>query len=460
MSGLNVFGRVSPRMGARQAAEVVGAARKTSRGQYGTGTVICDWQSNGSIGSPSGSTGATAALDMSVLFNGQPTMKYTMGAVGTFQCTWTFSTPVTVAQLKTMQFPFRISRNSDNSGGQIFNSANIWLNVSSGGTVRHSLYASGRRPNTFFTLSAAAGGTTNGWAFGAPVTTTTDLDADAATISGINLVISVGAEEVGESVWLGPITANRRNEGIVVIALDGQYSSQDRWILPMLESQGLRGTMFLHHSAVGDSGYMTYAQINRAFSVGHEIGHHTYGATIGNGYSDTSQYPARANIYADIAAGVQNLRARGYINGPLVATHGGSVMPYTTTVANQRQLDVVSAYQDAGMQAILAGTYPGGVYNRLQPTGHGDIDPYCCVGAVQITNTTTPANITDIIDAARERGELAVIKCHRSVVATPSALEMTNADMLTWITYLGQQVRAGGVLNMTFGETMRHVGAI
>ena len=80
-------------------------------------------------------------------------------------------------------------------------------------------------------------------------------------------------------------------------------------------------------------------------------------------------------------------------------------------------------------------------------------------GAIQITNTDSATTITNIIDRARDRGEWAIIKIHRSVVSAPSSLEMLNSNFDTWISYLGAEVSKGSVDCSPFGEAFDKLSA-
>lgn len=71
-----------------------------------------------------------------------------------------------------------------------------------------------------------------------------------------------------------------------------------------------------------------------------------------------------------------------------------------------------------------------------------------------MTNTTTVDQVKAVIDAAEQRGELANIVLHRSVIdtATPGALEMSNSSLAQCLAYGAARERAGGLLNQTIDE--------
>jgi hypothetical protein len=441
-------------LAARSAASVASIGRRSS------GISVCDFFNNGTMGAPSGSTGATAVLDPLVTHNGKPMMRYTMGAAGTFQCTYTFASPVTIAQLKTLQVPVRVTRNTTDDGvSSVWGTATIWFNVSSGGRVQFPLNLSGVRPDGTTVFSMAPGNASQGWSFASGPTNTSAWDADTGTVSSINFVIVVNAaREEGLPIWLGEITMNARAQGVVCIDFDGPYSSAHRWMLPMLEAQGLVARLNLNHLNVGQSGYMTYPQIDRAYSAGHSCGSHMHTATLGNGYSAFSD---ESSIHADIAAGYASLAARGYDRDNYTHVRGGSVHDHSGVVPHTKQMMIQAAHARAGTKAIRYGSIIGGAFTRLQSiAAPGMVDPLNVQGAIQVTNTTTAADLTAVVDRARDRGEMAIITFHRSVVSAAGTLEILNSDFDTFAQYLGAEVRRGAVDNLTFGAALRMVGAI
>ena len=131
-------------------------------------------------------------------------------------------------------------------------------------------------------------------------TNTTDLDA--YSIYRVRLVIAVPGSVAGETVHVGAIRANGRAKPVVSIVLDGEYDSQQNYILPMLDAMGLRCSMAIQGNRVGIAGRMTLAQLNAAYANGHEIIHHSYDGTKVNGYANATDFPTQADIAADIAA--------------------------------------------------------------------------------------------------------------------------------------------------------------
>jgi len=424
------------------------------------GTTFCDWSTGGSI-AVSGSTGATAVLDNSVSIAGRPSLRITMGATGTLQVTFTFTTPATLAQLKTLQIPVRFSRNgTDNGATQVMAAPTLWLVGSSGSQWRYALATTGWRDSAWRVWSVAPGGTTQGWSFGGSPLPTDSSSMDADTIVSARLVYAVNAIDAGETLWLGPLTAGARRKGRVSVVMDGCYTSQDTNILPMMRAQGLRASLAVVNSLVGQSGSFGWSTLARHYSDGHNVLHHTYDATGGktNGYVNATDWPTAASITADVAAGFADLTTRGFTRGVGYGVWGYA-LPWAFATGKTRQDLVVNALKAGGLRAMRNGSVSGGPYTRLQSIAHADyVDPLSVQGAIQISSGNSAQDVKDVIDRARDRGEWGVITVHRSVVSTPGSLEMTNANFDDWISYLGAQVRLGGVDCTPFDEVCSSLG--
>ena len=417
------------------------------------GTLLTDWTTGGSL-SVTGSTGAVAVLDSAVMCAGRPMLRVTAGAAGTMTVSFTPTTPLTVAQLKSLQFPVRFTRNSTDDGAtQVFTNPTLWLVGTSGSRWQYSQSFGSWRSAATRTWSVAPGVAAQGWSFaGSPLpTSTTSMDTD--TIASVRLVYVVTAADAGESIWLGPITLGARRKGKISITMDGAYISQKNYILPMLRAAGLRASLALVNKAVGSTAaYMTWADVAQYYSDGHNVLHHSYDATRINGYVNATDWPTGASITADILAGFADMTSRGFTRGNGYAVWGYSP-PWAFSVGKARQDLVTNAVKAAGVKAMRESAVPGGALSRLQSIAHLDyIDPLCIQGAIQPTSTNVAADITAVVDAARDRGEWGVITLHRSVVSAPASLEMLNSELDAAISYLATEVRRGTVDCTPFDE--------
>jgi hypothetical protein len=427
------------------------------------GTLVCDWNTNGTLSLVSSNGGGEAvAVDSTVTCDGLPMCKATCGSTGTFIAQFVFTEAVTLAQMQSLQIPIRVSQNQSVFGGT--GMAQIWLFDDATGTrqwrLATSLNMSRARNGQTHILSFGPGASADGWAFGGSSAPTNTSDLDAYTINRIRIVIAVPGSVAGEAVWFGPIRANARRKPVVSIVLDGQYASQHQYILPMLEAQGLRCSLALQHSLIGSGGRMTEAQITRAYGAGHECIHHTYDGSKTAGYQSASDWADAAAITTDIQTGIAYQRARSWTRGIGYAVHGGTTHPFSGAVSAARQAIVVAGYQNAGTIAIRAGEGFGTApVKRLQNGSRPDnVDPYSIQGALQWTSTDDAADLAVPITSAKARGEWAIFTGHRSVISGASTLEILNSDCLTWVQALADDVRAGKVLCLPFSEACQYYG--
>lgn len=434
-------------------------------GSSSAGTPICDWQpAGGTLSLVSSNGGGEAiALDPTVLCDGLPMARVTCGNTGTLVAQYVFSAPITLAQMQSLQIPIRVSQNNAVFGGT--GPVQIWLWDDLTGTrqwrLSTSLNMSRARPGATHVLSFGPGVAADGWAFGGTSAPTNTSDMDAYTIDRIRIVIAVPGSVAGEAAWLGPIRANSRRRSVVSIVLDGQYASQHQYLLPMIEAQGLRCSLALQYSLIGaDAGRMTAAQLDRAYAAGHELIHHVYDGSKSSGYANAGEWPTAATITADINAGQEYMRVRAWTRGLGYMVHGGSVTPYAGNVTAARQQIVTAGLLAAGIKGARVGDGLGTApLKRLQSTAlPSAVDPLTIQGALQWTSTDNAAALAVPLTSAKARGEWAIYTGHRSVISTPGSLEITNADALTWLQALGDDVRTGKVLCLPFGEACRYYG--
>lgn len=429
--------------------------RRVSMGgntHIGPGTQLIDWATSGTL-SLASANGAPEAvtLDTSVTYRGQATQRLTLKAGTTYQSNLALSSSITMAKIRTLQVPIRFSSNAGFGAG--VNHVQLWFYDSTlGKQIRTIIDTATLTPGEWHVVSLAAGGATEGWAFGGGWTNSSDIDAE--TVPRVRVVIVAPAGSDGVNIWLGPITMNARSRGIVSIVADGQYSSQHSYIRPMVDGLGMRMSLAIQSGAVGDSGRMTAAQLGAAYSAGHEIIVHSADKTKGGDYANGTKWADAAAIQADIVACRGYIEAAGWVRGARYAVHGGT-LPWNSTVSDARQAEVLAAYRAAGIRAIRKSS---GVYKRLQSIALPS-DPYLVQGAIQVTSTDVAQDIQDVCDRAEQRGEWGVITLHRSVLdsATPGALEMRNGLLNTALEYIAGRARLGAVDVLPFGEAAARV---
>lgn len=428
------------------------------------GTLLTDWTNGTPTLASSNGGGEAISIDTSLLIDGIPSMRITLGNAGTYIADFVFTSPVTVAQLVSLQIPFRCSSNQ--TAFVFGNSPQVWLFTDATGTTQQfridsagqALSATYQRAGQTHIISMLPGAAGQGWSFSGTPLPTSSSDMDALTINRLRFVFAVPSGVAGEKCWFGPIRRNGRRKALVSIVLDGNYDSQDKFMLPMCEAQGIRVSLAPVHSGIGLANRMTYQQIDRAyFEGGHEVVHHTFDGNVKtNGYASSSDWPTLADVQGDIQAGQANQIARGWTRGLGYAVHA-MTHPFVPSVSAARQSLVSQAYANAGVKAIRAGLGRGN--GQLQPICNpGLIDPYTICGAKQATSSDNAAALTAVVTRAKAEGAWAIFTFHQSVVSSPGSLQVLNSDFQTFITALGDDMRTGAVIVAPFAHACTLVG--
>lgn len=433
-----------------------------NQGNAADGQVVCDWSS--ALGTLTGTTlptGASVALDT------DGSCKVTLGSgTGALFIDYVFSTAITLAQLVSLQIPVKYNSNTPSFSGSNRLEIELSDTVNPAAAVRRWRFQTGLdagrlRSGYWHTLSAAPGAASEGWTFAGSSAPTSTTDMDAQTIARVRLVLTVAASSDGQTVNIGTLRANGRRKPVLTQTLHGNYDSQHKFILPMLEAQGMRATLAISVSTIGSGGRMTAAQLDRAYAAGHEIVLRCYNDSIfGNGYSDAANFPTQASITADINAGWDYMRQRGWTRGIGYLNHGGSVHPFAATNTPARQAIVSAAMIDAGVKASSSGDHnAAGVLNRCQSVARPtNVDALDVLGALQWASTNASADLIAVATRAKARGEWGVITGHESVVSGAAGLQILNSDYFTAVQSWGDDVRSGRMLFLPFGEACRYYG--
>lgn len=428
------------------------------------GTPFTDWTDGTPSLVSSNGGGEAISLDSAVMIDGVPSLRITLGNAGVFIADFIFSAPHVNAAMISLQIPFRCSSNQTAfvSG----NAPQLWLFTDATGATQQfridsagqALSATYQRANQTHIISMVPGSTQQGWSFSGTPLPTTSADMDALTINRLRFVFAVPSGVAGESCWFGPIRRNGRRKAMVSIVMDGNYDSQAKYMLPMCEAQGIRASLALVHSGIGNANRMTYQQIDSAYqNGGHEVLHHTFDGNVKiNGYASASDWPGLSDVQTDISAGMSNQLARGWTRGLGYAVHA-MTHPFVPTVTAARQSLVAQAYANAGVKAIRASLGRGN--GQMQPICRPMlIDPYCICGAKQATNTDNAASLTAVVTRAKAAGEWAIFTFHRSVVSAPGSLEVLNSDFASFVASLGDDMRNGSVSVIPFSEACNVIG--
>lgn len=430
------------------------AVRRAVEGLPSLPAPFCDWTGNGVLTLTSANGGGEAvAVDPAVTFEGMPMVRCTLSS-GTFIANFELTTAVPVAKLRTLQVPIRFSSNGGFVTGS--NDLQLWLYDSTlGKRWQPQIPLATHQPGVTTVINVTAGAANQGWTFSGGPANTSELENEL--VKRVRIVLAVPAGASGVQVWVGPLRVNTRGpRGVIVWTLDGQYPSQHAYVLPMLESYGIRASLALVGSTIGTGGLMTSAQIDRWYGAGHEAIHHTYDGAKTGGYANVGQWASAAAIQADIETQWALFRSRGWLRGIGYGVHGFSY-PFDQSVAATRQAEVAAALRAAGMVAVRK-SVP--VYQRRQAIARsGWVAPFCVQGAQQLASTTVAADVTAGMDATARDGDLSIITVHESVIdsAVPAGLQVKNGDLETMVAKAAELERRGEVRNLLFSEAMAEV---
>lgn len=449
----NVLSKVNPTTG--RIKTIAGPIVLREGDDVMRGVQVIDW-SAGTFSKISAGAGESASLAQIAGENyAKCTVSTTAGAL--FGADLVLTEPVYIGQCETLQIPIYFDNNLvANLGSDVIQ---LWIYTAGTGTnVRPQIATSNLRPGEVNIVSFSRDSVIAG------ATPITQLDADR--IDKIRIYITSGSAPSAvadeRSFYIGPIRAGARRKGRVVWYLDGEYDSQHKYILPMMDRLGLRASMMLVNANLGQAGYMTESQVLSANDRGHMLGHHTFGSATG-GYGNSSQWPTEESIYNDIISSWSWLSARGANNG-IGHAAVGYVNYWTGSVSKSQSAAISSAMRRAGVKTLRRGgafmAAPGGV-GCLQSIADPRRAWTPMIGGRQVTSTTTVADLKAVIDAAEKRGELANILIHKSVLdsATPGSLEIKNGDLAQVLSYAADRERAGGILNQTIAEAYEDCSA-
>lgn len=279
---------------------------------------LCDWQTNGVLTLASANGGGEAiALDPAVTFEGQPMLRCTLSS-GTFIANFELTTAVPAAKLRTLQLPIRFSSNAGFVAGS--NDLQVWLYDSTlAKRWQPQIPLATHQPGVTTVINVAAGAANQGWTFSGGPANSSELDNEL--VKRVRVVLAVPAGAAGVQIWVGPLRVNTRGpRGVICWTMDGQYPSQNNYVLPMLESYGIRASLASVFSTIGTGGLMTAAQIDRWYANGHEVIHHTFDGSKTGGYANVGQWANSAAIQADYEAGLAYMRTRGWTRCTASAT--------------------------------------------------------------------------------------------------------------------------------------------
>jgi len=421
------------------------------RTERSPGGIFCDWQaSTGSLAMVSTDANDDVALDTAVTLDGLPCVKCTFSdaSTGTYIAAFTFTNAIQLKNFRTIQVPIKITNVLTAANVGISTAAfQVWLMLNGGDTIRLQCNFENIAPGGWHVFTFSRSSTETGqivYSGGAVIG-----DLDTTTITAVRIVQATLAASNAYPVWVGPLRVNARTPGHVSIVMDGAYISQYEIIKPLLDAYRFKTSLALVNSFIGSSAsYMTEAQIDQMYKEGHECIHHTFDGTKQNGYVNATDWTSAAAIANDINDQWEYFIDRGWVRGIGKAVNAWANWSVAGTSDARKRL-VYDAMRLAGVECSRAST---NLYTEQMQLGYKPPDPFHLRGAVQITSTTTAADIQTIIDQAETDGTWAIITIHRAVTSGPGSLEMTTANFETWLAYLAARVATGNLVVAPLGE--------
>lgn len=380
---------------------------------------------------------------------GIPMVKCTLPSVAaaTYQADYTLTTPIYIGAFSSIQIPFWFS---DNTAAQINPAGYVQIHLYSeagGAVVKTLIKLDYQEPGV---LQVESIGRDCAYSGSYPLSV-----IDSGRITKIRIQIVTGTAPAGAVVMIGrPVMNQKRSKGAFTVWLDGEYASQQQYLLPILDAFDLKANIAItNKNVVAGSGApgasMNEAQLAAAYANGHTIVTHTFGNKTA-GWSDNTDYPSVggdngfAAIVADRTSGDAYLASMGWTRGIGHAVNGYTNAFYSG-ISLARQNAVSAALRAAGVKTCrVGGRYmatAGGV-GQTFPHAHPNASWMRMVGITQIDQTDANANQCAqwmaLADAAIDRGEMAGALLHRGVVDTapPGALETSISNWLHFCEYL------------------------
>lgn len=200
----------------------------------------------------------------------------------------------------------------------------------------------------------------------------------------------------------------------IVITFDDGYDTAYNEGILYMNSKGLRGTMFVISSLVGNAGYMTKAQFDDAYANGWALGNHT------REHKNLSTLTP-ADAEDQLKSCTNWLNSQGYVRASnhVAYPFGGY------------NADTFQAMTKSGMKT---GRTTWGGFHLTPPT----LDPYQLT-TLNVTNTSTLNGLKQRIDHAMKYNVSVNLLFHQLVASPTTATEWAKTDFQTLIDYIAER---------------------
>lgn len=234
-----------------------------------------------------------------------------------------------------------------------------------------------------------------------------DGTPDWTTVNAV-IVRIIGSGTATPSVWFNGFAGvtNEQQKGIISLVFDDGYDNTFTTAKPIMDAKGYRGCMYIIPDGLGDSGYMTQAQLDNMHLSGWDIG----------GHHQTNLTGLTGQPLDDAVSSVATyLRTKGYM--------GQENFAYPNGGNNEEVRAVVQKYFHTART----------INGLSQPQAY--ISPMR-VNAFTIGKNTAVSTITSRIDDAIANGEWLQIVFHRIVTTPADDVEYSTANFTAVVNYL------------------------
>lgn len=249
---------------------------------------------------------------------------------------------------------------------------------------------------------------------------------------------SVPSDGIGR-FWLLGVYVPEPKKPFVCFTVDDAALSMFTDFAPSLETRGWHATFGIQQNAVGTNPalYVNEAQLSQIYAAGHDLAPHN----VGNLAYLTDQ--TLSEYIADYATCKSWLATRGW-------TRGGDYHPFVQGRHDAALVNALAAQGCRVMRTASAGRNESSIRSQFAPV---------VVAERSLSSTTTIAAAKGWVDDAITHGQDIVFMAHDIVAAAPTGVQWARADWLELLNYVQSKQYAGllgGVGSVS--EMMAHRG--
>jgi len=181
---------------------------------------------------------------------------------------------------------------------------------------------------------------------------------------------------------------------------------------PILAAAGLKGTVYVISSYVGNEGYVSLAQAQALYAAGWDVGNHTSGHQHLATFTEAEQETRIANCSAYLVANGMP-RAAYHLAYPfgeynadtLTAMAAVNMLTGRTTAGTAEIVPITAPYEIDGVIGIGSGTVVGDVKQQIEMAPAGSVIPFVCHHVTDAPAAGIPlADFAAIADYTKAKG--------------------------------------------------------